>query len=126
MRRSLIAAAAMALIAGPIFAGCGSGGSGSTGGTTGTPDVIVHAKSALKFDKDSYSASAGSVTLKYIDDDNALHTLEIDGKSGFKLKVSSKGDTDADSVQLAAGTYTIYCNVPGHRSAGMEAKLTIG
>ncbi len=28
--------------------------------------------------------------------------------------------------QLPAGTYTIYCDITGHRAAGMEATLTVG
>jgi uncharacterized cupredoxin-like copper-binding protein len=30
------------------------------------------------------------------------------------------------TVSLKAGTYTLYCTVPGHKAAGMVAKLTIG
>jgi uncharacterized cupredoxin-like copper-binding protein len=28
-------------------------------------------------------------------------------------------------VNLKAGTYTFYCQVPGHRAAGMSGTLTV-
>ncbi len=35
------------------------------------------------------------------------------------------GDTETLTVNLPAGTYTFYCNVPGHRQAGMVGTLTV-
>ena len=35
------------------------------------------------------------------------------------------GGTKVLSVKLAAGTYTFYCSVPGHRMAGMVGTLTV-
>ena len=35
------------------------------------------------------------------------------------------GDTETLTLNLPAGTYTFYCNVPGHRAAGMEGTLTV-
>jgi uncharacterized cupredoxin-like copper-binding protein len=40
-------------------------------------------------------------------------------------KMLNAGDTGAVTVDLKAGTYDVYCSVPGHKQAGMDLKLTI-
>jgi len=35
------------------------------------------------------------------------------------------GDNDNLTVNLPAGTYTFYCDIPGHRQAGMVGTLTV-
>jgi plastocyanin len=115
------------VIGGLVLAGCGGdddgGGSGGDGGAAA--DVVVHGTDALKFDKTSYSASAGDVTVELTNDGNTPHTLLIEGNSDFKLEAASKGKSDEGTVAMAAGTYTIYCDVPGHRQAGMESTLVV-
>jgi uncharacterized cupredoxin-like copper-binding protein len=49
----------------------------------------------------------------------------IEGVDGFKLDVAGKGDVDEGSVRLAPGTYTMYCDVAGHRQAGMHATIEV-
>lgn len=87
----------------------------------------VHAVSGLKFDKTSYTAIAGDVTVGYINEDSIRHTLVVvqDGTivSGFELKVNKNGDIDTGSVTLAAGNYVLFCTVPGHQN--MKADLTV-
>ena len=42
-----------------------------------------------------------------------------------KTPLISPGQSAKLTVTLAAGTYTLYCTVPGHRAAGMVAKLVV-
>ncbi len=122
MHKLTRAAAAAALLALPLTA-CGGGS--STGGDVAGANVTVHAKDTLSFDKSSYSAPAGNVTIGYVDDGASPHTLRIEGQDQFKLAVNSHGQKVTGSINLAPGSYTIFCDIPGHRAAGMQATLTV-
>jgi copper binding plastocyanin/azurin family protein len=57
------------------------------------------------------------------------HDLVVSGsgvKGTAKTPLINGGQSGKLTVTLAAGTYTLYCSVPGHRAAGMVAKLTVG
>ena len=71
-------------------------------------------------------AAAGSVAIQYKNAGAIQHTLVIEGVAGFKLDVPKAGDVDTATVKLEPGTYTLYCDIPGHRGAGMEDHLTVG
>jgi plastocyanin len=116
-------AVAAALIALPLAA-CG-GGSSTASDDISKADVTVHALDTLKFDKSEYSVPSGDVTIGYVDDGSIQHTLLIDGHGGFKLTVNKKGQAKAGTTNLTPGTYTIYCDVPTHREAGMQSTLTV-
>ena len=55
---------------------------------------------------------------------HGLGSAAADGEDvdGFRLEVGG-ADEDSGAVDLPAGDYVIYCDVPGHRDAGMEAEL---
>ncbi len=54
------------------------------------------------------------------------HTFVIEGAPNFEgLKVDANGESDSAILDIAPGTYTAYCDQPGHRAAGMETKLTV-
>lgn len=79
----------------------------------------------IDFGADSYEAEAGTVDFVYENEGSIVHTLLVEDVDGFKLEVNESGDVDEGSVELEAGEYVLYCDVPGHRSAGMEATLTV-
>jgi plastocyanin len=74
------------------------------------------------------SATAGPVTVEMPNNSGVAHNIAIQqGTSGPVLGASSfisKGTTSV-AVTLKPGTYTFFCQVPGHRQAGMEGALTV-
>lgn len=94
------------------------------GEQAGPPDVTVTAFD-LGFREKQLTAGAGSVRVAYVNDGQILHTLLFDGVGGFRLEVPSKGAKDQGEVELEPGDYTYFCDVAGHRSAGMEGSLTV-
>ena len=81
--------------------------------------LTVEATDALKFDPDHLTATAGVIRIVQDNTGAITHTFVIDGQD-FKLTNDDSGDVD-----LAAGDYDFYCDVPGHRDAGMEGTLTV-
>lgn len=67
----------------------------------------------------------GTVAVEYVNTGAVIHTLVIDGVNGFKLEVPARGDVDTGTAALKPGKYTLYCDVAGHRQAGMEAPLIV-
>ncbi len=109
-----------------VLGGCGSSDKAASGPTTtaGPVDVEVLAHD-IGFDKATYSATQGDVSFRYVNNGAIAHTLLIEDVNGFKLTVNKHGDTEQGSVTLTPGTYTVYCDIPGHRAAGMHAELDI-
>lgn len=101
----------------------GNGGGGSAAGCTPAESSIeVGALDQLTFDAEAYEADAGCVEITYTNEGSIAHTLLVRGQSGFKLAI---GDEDSGSIELDAGSYELYCDVPGHEAAGMLAELTV-
>ena len=129
--------AALGVAAALILGACGGGGGDkkADGATTNAAPTTAPdaATNTLAVEAREFSLSPkdmrtppGSVAISYTNAGTIQHTLLIEGISGFKLDVPSTGDVDTGTAQLKPGTYVLYCDVPGHRSAGMEARLTVG
>jgi mono/diheme cytochrome c family protein len=73
-------------------------------------------------------AKAGAVVVEMPNASGVNHNIAIQqGKNGPVLGASpytAKG-TVSVKVTLKPGTYSFFCQVPGHRQAGMEGTLTV-
>ena len=70
----------------------------------------------------------GKVTFAVRNAGKIQHDLVISGpgvKGAAKTPLLDPGKSATLTVMLAAGSYTLYCSVPGHRAAGMVAKLNV-
>lgn len=83
--------------------------------------------SAIAYDKAELSSAPGKVTIDFTNPAALEHDVAIEAAGGEELAASetiSEGKTSV-STELATGTYTFFCSVPGHREAGMEGTLTV-
>lgn len=74
------------------------------------------------------SAKTGAVTVTMKNMAPIPHNIAIQqGASGSVLGASPivQGATASVKVNLAPGTYTYFCQVPGHRQAGMLGTITV-
>ena len=80
----------------------------------------------LKFDTTSLSSKSGKVTIDFNNPSAIEHNVAIE-KEGEEITVSEliKESKTSVSAELAPGTYTFLCTVPGHAEAGMEGTLTV-
>ncbi len=54
-----------------------------------------------------------------------VHTLVIEKIADLKLRVDGDGERDTEKVRFTPGDYVFYCDIPGHRDAGMEGTIVI-
>jgi plastocyanin len=108
-------------------AACGGGGGGGSSykEPKGPAQTTLDIKGGnFFFDPKEPQAPAGVTAIK-LESTQGLHTLVFGGKvPGFKLETSS-GSSAQLKVDLKRGKYTFYCDIPGHREAGMEGTLTV-
>jgi plastocyanin len=119
------------LIAGVLaigLAACGNG-NGDTAPPTGNGDapseVSITGTDALKFEPTQLTAAAGTITVTLTSEEAVEHDFVIEEIGDVEVVYSGPGETNSGTVDLEAGTYTFYCSIPGHRTAGMEGTLTV-
>jgi plastocyanin len=80
----------------------------------------------IAFDKTSLTSKPGKVTIDFTNPAAIEHdvAIEKEGKEIAKSELITQGKTSL-SADLAPGTYTFLCTVPGHAEAGMKGTLTV-
>jgi mono/diheme cytochrome c family protein len=87
----------------------------------------------LAYTTNKATATAGSVTIEMPNTSGVSHNIALEtGEGGATAKGSKIGTspfttktTASVTVKLKAGTYTFFCEAPGHRPAGMYGALTV-
>jgi uncharacterized cupredoxin-like copper-binding protein len=96
--------------------------------TTTTPKpqatTVQVSESEFKIVLASTDLKAGKITFDVKNDGSIPHDLAIVGMSEKTKEIPAKGSAKL-TVTLKAGTYELYCSVPGHKEAGMDLKVTV-
>ena len=99
------------------------------GGAAGesTVELSSPANGDLAYDQTDVTAKAGAVTINYDNPASLSHDVVVEDESGMELgktDLVSQGEAST-TVDLRPGTFTFFCDVPGHREGGMEGTLTV-
>jgi plastocyanin len=97
----------------------------ATSGPGGTVKLAAD-ETEIAYDTASLTSKPGKVTIDFTNPSALEHdvAIEAEGKEIAGSELIAKSTTSV-SADLAPGTYTFYCTVPGHREAGMEGTLTV-
>lgn len=109
---------------GLLLAACGGSQSASSSGT-----AIKVTMTDFKFDPSTIQTKAGSVDFELVNSGSVAHDMVVVDSSGKVVArsalVQPKNSADFAIPNLAAGNYDFYCDVPGHKEAGMVGKLQV-
>lgn len=119
--RVLLAAGVLAL----GLAACGGDGGNPSDEPTTEPDITVTGTDALEFEPTELTADAGTVAVELQAGETVEHNFVVEELDNTEVVMVQPGQSVVGTVELEPGTYTFYCSVPGHRTAGMEGTLTV-
>lgn len=100
---------------------------GDTADTTeATTQITVTGTDALAFEPDAFTVPAGEqITVELTSEPGVEHDFVIEELGDEHVASADAGETGTGTFTIDdPGSYTVYCAVPGHREAGMEASLT--
>ncbi len=93
--------------------------------STGTPVAATEREFAITLSRTSFTPGTYTFTIKNIG--TLKHDLVFDGPGlndvGSSLLLP--GSTGSLTVTLVAGTYDVFCGVPGHKAMGMDLHIAV-
>ena len=72
--------------------------------------------------------TAGTVALAVTNAGPTVHNVAIRDDAGTLLGTTAdlrEGESETLTVDLAAGSYILFCSLPGHESLGIKGTLTV-
>lgn len=101
----------------------GGGGEESIA-SPGLPEGQVFVAQDTLYAEAPAEVPVGDVNLVLDNQGTTEHNVVIEELGDELIVEAQGGESGQGDVTLEAGEYTYYCNVPGHRAAGMEGTLT--
>jgi len=130
MMRRLLAACVAALVLTAVAA-CGGATAGGGAAKASATRVAFRASvdlSDFKITPVTFTVSGPVVRIAVYNDGAISHNLYISDASGMVVlhsRTLAAGQSETIRGSLPPGTYTTYCELPGHESLGMEGTLIV-
>ncbi|MGH2405070.1 MAG: cupredoxin domain-containing protein [bacterium] len=121
-----LSTAILFLIGSLAVAGCSRGTPG--GQPPGQPPAVQMVEVIMRewaFEPSPLVAKTGKVTFRIKNDGSVEHNFLVENKPGAEVDAIKPGESKTLTADLTPGQYTVFCNLPGHREAGMVRTLKI-
>lgn len=100
------------------------GGAGPTGASASAPAEVTVQLADIKIEPAVIEVAAGG-TLQVMNTGATPHNLAVEGKDLATAVLDAGGAASLALTDLEPGEYRAYCEVPGHKEAGMTADLRV-
>lgn len=107
-----------------VYVSAGDDTEAATTATAATEPLAVELGD-LFIEPDALEVAAGDVTFAVTNSGATAHDLTVEELGVATPSIDGGGSATLEAGNLTAGDYTLYCSIPGHRAAGMEAALTV-
>jgi len=104
-----------AVIVGIFLVSCGPKG----------PETVQVSLSDFMIVLSTDTVSGSSVIFEVTNEGFIEHNFAVEGVDGAKIDLVIPQDASSIEIALEPGTYTLICDLPGHRDAGMEVQFTV-
>jgi plastocyanin len=122
VRLGLAACVPLVLVACAGVVGAEADRAADTSPETTDVDLLV-VTDGMAFVEAPASIAAGELTIALDNRDRAPHDVTIDGIG--TVVSASRSEAAIGTTTLEPGTYVVWCDVGGHREAGMEFELVV-
>jgi uncharacterized cupredoxin-like copper-binding protein len=132
MKIKTLLASTILLLAVAACSGTGGGSAAPTTPTTSSvpstsaSDTAVHVRDFSLDPKDV--TVQGTVSLAVTNDGPTIHNVSIRDASGNVVgatKDLKPGQSETLTVGIPAGSYILFCSLPGHESLGIKGTVTV-
>jgi plastocyanin len=92
---------------------------------SGTLTIAADPTGALAYVTDKATAKPGPAKFVMPNKSPIQHNIAIKGAATGAGPIVGSGGTSTFTANLKPGTYTFFCEVPGHEAGGMKGTLTV-
>ncbi|MDR7481769.1 MAG: hypothetical protein QN203_04585 [Armatimonadota bacterium] len=121
-RRSLRAYRAALLVLALVGGACGPRSGSPERSPAATVEVVAR---EWAFAPPSVVVRAGRIAVRVRNEGLVEHNLVVDAIPGAAIDGVPPGETRTAIFELPPGAHTAYCNIPGHREAGMAMTIRV-
>ncbi len=89
-------------------------------------NAVVIEAGDIYYEPEAVAAATGPIRFTLENVGVVEHDLVVEEVGDVEVVHAEAGETASGTIELEPGTYTFYCSIEGHRTAGQGGRLEVG